>query len=183
MLVRQFRVPQYRTPRLQRLDNLITLVARERESRRRTVYFHRPPQRLLRPASHTIRLVQDNQLLPALRQSNLFLREAFDASPNDIDTPLIRSVEFEDRFFVGVGAEELARQAEDGGSLADAGHAGDDHVGHVAVFGDDLEALDGFDIADYVIEVDGAVFFDPFDGRLLIVYAKWGLALGITLPG
>lgn len=34
-------------------------------------------------------------------------------------------------------------------------------MGHVAVFGDDLEALDGFFVADYVAEVDGAVLFDP----------------------
>lgn len=36
-------------------------------------------------------------------------------------------------------------------------------MGHVAVFGDDFEAFDGFGVADYVVEEDGAVFFDPGD--------------------
>lgn len=34
-------------------------------------------------------------------------------------------------------------------------------MGHVAVAGDDLEALDGFGVAYYVVEENGAVFFDP----------------------
>lgn len=55
----------------------------------------------------------------------------------------------------------MAGEAEDAGGFADAGHAGDDDVGHVAVFGDDFEAFDGFGVADYVVEVDWAVFFHP----------------------
>lgn len=39
-------------------------------------------------------------------------------------------------------------------------------MGHVAVSGDDLEALDGFFVADYVAQVDGAVFLDP--GRFVL---------------
>ena len=34
-------------------------------------------------------------------------------------------------------------------------------MGHISVFGDDLQAFDCFDVADYVVEVDGAVLFDP----------------------
>jgi hypothetical protein len=34
-------------------------------------------------------------------------------------------------------------------------------VRHVAVFGDDLEALDGLRVADDIVEVDWAVLFDP----------------------
>jgi len=32
---------------------------------------------------------------------------------------------------------------------------------HIAIFGDDLEALDCFCVADDIIEVDGAVLFYP----------------------
>ena len=32
---------------------------------------------------------------------------------------------------------------------------------HIAIFGDNLEAFDRFGVTDYVVEVDGAVFFDP----------------------
>lgn len=34
-------------------------------------------------------------------------------------------------------------------------------MGHIAIFGNDLEALDRFDVANYVVEEDGAVFLDP----------------------
>lgn len=34
-------------------------------------------------------------------------------------------------------------------------------MGHVAVFGYYFEALDGFFVADDVVEEDGAVFLDP----------------------
>jgi len=34
-------------------------------------------------------------------------------------------------------------------------------MGHVAIFCDDLEALNGFGIADDIIEVDGTVFLYP----------------------
>ena len=58
-------------------------------------------------------------------------------------------------------AKELARKTEDGGRFADAGHARDDDVRHVAIFGNYFQALDCFGVADYVVEVDRAVFFDP----------------------
>ena len=32
---------------------------------------------------------------------------------------------------------------------------------HVSFFGDDLEALNGLDVADYIVEEDGAVFLYP----------------------
>jgi len=34
-------------------------------------------------------------------------------------------------------------------------------VWEIAVFGDDFKTGDGFGVADDVVEVDGAVFFDP----------------------
>lgn len=35
---------------------------------------------------------------------------------------------------------------------------------HVSIFDNDFEAFNGFDIADYVVEENGAVFFDPVCG-------------------
>ena len=92
--------------------------------------------------------------------------EAFDAVADDVDAALVGGVELEDGFFVG-GAEELAGEAEDGCCFADAGHAADDDVGHVAIFGDDFETLDCFGVAYYVVEVDRAVFLDP--GMVLVL--------------
>jgi len=34
-------------------------------------------------------------------------------------------------------------------------------VGHVPIFGDDLEPFDRLDVADYVVEEDRSVFFYP----------------------
>ena len=42
----------------------------------------------------------------------------------------------------------------------------------VSVFGDDFEAGDGFGVADDVVEVDGAVFFDPV-AVVLLVGCAW----------
>jgi len=39
-------------------------------------------------------------------------------------------------------------------------------MGHVAIFGDDLEALNGFGIANDIVEVDGTVFLYP--GRMSV---------------
>jgi hypothetical protein len=40
-------------------------------------------------------------------------------------------------------------------------------VGHVTIFSYDLEALDGFDITDDVVEIDRSVLFDPGKKRLI----------------
>ena len=98
--------------------------------------------------------------MPSRRQRHFLLRERFDAVADDIDAAFVGGVEFEDGVLVG-GAEELPREAVDGGGFANARGAGDDDVWEVAVAGDDLEAGDGGGVADYVVESDGAVFFDP----------------------
>lgn len=169
LLVRQARIAQDRTARLQRLDDLVALVAREREPRRGAVDLHRAPKRLLGPARHAVRFVQDHEFLPARGQGDFFLGEGFDAVAHDVDAPLVAGVQFQYGFFVG-RAQELVREAEDGGCFADAGHAADDYVRHVAVFGDDLEAFDRLGVADYVGEVDGAVLFDP---------GRTGISMGV----
>jgi hypothetical protein len=98
--------------------------------------------------------------MPSLWQRDFLLCETLDPVAHDVDAALVAGVELQHGFLVAV-AEQLPREAEDGGRFADAGHAGDNDVGHVAVFGDDLEALDGFFVADYVAQVDGAVLLDP----------------------
>ena len=62
----------------------------------------------------------------------------------------------------------MAGEAEDRGSLADAWHARDDEMRHVAILGYYLEALDGLGVTDYIVQVDWSVFFDP--GGLLVGY-------------
>ena len=180
LLVRQARVPQDRTARLQRLDDLVALVAREGEPRRGAVDLHRAPKRLLRPARHAVRFVQDHEFLAARWEGDFFLGEGFDAVAHDVDAPLVAGVELQDGFFVG-GAEELPREAEDGGCFADAGHPADDYVRHVAVFGDDFEAFDRLGVADYVREVDGAVLFDP--GEIGVSLGVGGEEAGRTMGG
>ncbi len=34
-------------------------------------------------------------------------------------------------------------------------------MGHVAIFGNDFETLNGFRVANYIVQIDRAVFFDP----------------------
>lgn len=61
---------------------------------------------------------------------------------------------------------------------------------HVAIFRNDFEALNGFSIADYVVEVDRAVFLDPEGSELVkcsSIYSeggvKWGGCGDITTEG
>ena len=96
------------------------------------------------------------------------MREAFYAVADDVDAALVAGVELEDGFFVG-GAEELAGETEDGGCFANAGHAADNDVGHVAIFGDDFKTLDCFGVAYYIVEVDWAVLLDPRKGLVVVI--------------
>lgn len=151
---------------LDRFDDLIGGVAGEGEAGGGGVDFHCAAEGLLRAGGHAVGFVEDDEFLAARGEGDFFLGEAFDAVADDVDAALVGGVEFEHGFFVG-GAEELAGEAEDGCCFADAGHAADDYVGHVAVFGDDFETLDCFGVADYVVEVDGAVLLNP--GIALVV--------------
>ena len=147
-------------------DYFVGGVAGEGEAGGGGVDFHSAAEGLLRAGGHAVGFVEDDEFLAAWGQGDLFLGEAFDAVADDVDAALVRGVEFEDGFFVG-GAEELAGQAEDGCCFANAGHAADDDVGHVAIFGDDFETLDCFGVAYYVVEIDWAVLLDP--GMALVV--------------
>ena len=147
-------------------DNFIGGVAGEGEAGGGGVDFHGAAEGLLRAGCHAVGFVEDDEFLPAGGKGYFFLGEAFDAVADDVDAALVAGVEFEDGFFVG-GAEELAGETEDGCCFADAGHAADDDVGHVAIFGDDFETLDCFGVAYYVVEVDWAVLLDP--GMALVV--------------
>ena len=121
---------------------------------------------MLRTAGHAVRLIQNDELLPAWCKCDFLLREALYPVAYDVDTTLVRGVEFENSLFIGV-TEELACETEDGRGFADTRHARDDHMWHVTVFGNDLEAFNGFSVADDIIEVDGTVFLYP---RCLLVW-------------
>jgi hypothetical protein len=53
-------------------------------------------------------------------------------------------------------------------------------VWHVAILGNDLEALDGFGIADDVVEVDGTIFLYP---GCLLVWMSWGRSWAVNYHG
>ena len=141
-------------------DDFVGGVAGEGEAGGGGVDFHCAAEGLLRAGGHAVGFVEDDELLAAGGEGDFFLGEAFDAVADDVDAALVAGVELEHGFFVG-GAEELAGETKDGCCFADAGHAADDDVGHVAIFGNDFETLDCFGVAYYVVEVDWAVLLDP----------------------
>ena len=158
--VREAGVAEDSATGLDGFDDFVGGVAGEGEAGGGGVDLHGAAEGLLGAGGHAVGFVEDDEFLAAWGEGDFFLGEGFDAVADDVDAALVGGVEFEDGFFVG-GAEELAGEAEDGGCFADAGHAADDDVGHVAVFGDDFETLDCFGVAYYVVEVDWAVFLDP----------------------
>lgn len=85
-LVAQPRVPQDSTARLDGFDDLVALVAREREPCRVGIDLHRPAQGLLRARRHRVRLVEDYELVAAEREGDLLLREGLDPVPDDVDS-------------------------------------------------------------------------------------------------
>mmetsp|Transcript_4410 Transcript_4410/g.9869 ORF Transcript_4410/g.9869 Transcript_4410/m.9869 type:complete len:330 (-) Transcript_4410:182-1171(-) len=115
LLVAELGEPDDGTSALYGFDDLRTLVARECESRGCGVDFHRASQRLLACARHAVRLVENNHLVPSRRQGNLFLREDLDFVAHDVDSSLVRRVEFEHRLLheFRVSAEQCAREAHD----------------------------------------------------------------------
>lgn len=122
--------------------------------------------------------VEDDELLPTLGQRDFLLGKAFDPVTYDVDTcriwltsaqislgyslhtTFVTGVELQDGLFVRI-SQELPRQTKYRGSFTNPRHARDDDVGHVAILCDDLEPLDGLDIADYVVQVDWSVLFHP----------------------
>ena len=113
-----------------------------------------------------------------MRERDFLLGETLDAIADNVDAAFVAGIELEDGFFVDV-AEELPREAEDRGCFANAGHAGDDDVRHVAIFGDDFEAFDCLNVADYIVEVDGAVFFDPGE---IVACGSSAIGVGFEAP-
>ena len=149
-------------------DDFVGGVAGEGEAGGGGIDFHCSSESLLRPARHAVRFIEDNQFLPAGGESDFLLRKTLYAIADDIDAALVAGVELEDGFFVG-GAEELAGETKDGGCFANAGHAADDDVGHVAIFGDDFKTLDSFGVAYYIVKVDWTVLLDPGQGLVVVI--------------
>jgi hypothetical protein len=73
--------------RLNRLDDLGRVVARQRKPRGGRVQLHRPAHGLLGCRSHAVRLVEDYDLVLASRQSHLLLRKHLDLVSHDVDAP------------------------------------------------------------------------------------------------
>lgn len=96
----QPRVSQYGTSRLQRLNDLVALIAGERKPCRARIYLHRSPQRLLCPGCHAVCLIQNNDLLPARWKCDFLLREALDPISHNIDATFITRVQLQHGFFI-----------------------------------------------------------------------------------
>jgi hypothetical protein len=98
---------------LQRLNDLVRLIACECESGSCAVYLHRPSQCLLRTARHAICLVQDDQLLPARWQGHFLLRKALYPVSHDVDTAFVGGIEFEDGFLCIVSPRYRRKSSND----------------------------------------------------------------------
>jgi hypothetical protein len=85
LFVAQAGVPEDGTPRLDRFDNLVALVAREGEPGRVRVQFHRAAEGLLRARRHRVGFVEDDELVPPERERDFFLRKRLDAVSHDVD--------------------------------------------------------------------------------------------------
>lgn len=160
LCVGELGVAQDGASRLKRLDDLVGLVACKCEARGVGVDFHGAAKSLLGTGRHAVCFVEDDELVAARGKGHFFLGKTLDAVADDVDAALVTGVELENGLLVRV-AEQFARQAENAAGLADTRHAGDDDVRHVSFLGDDLEALNGFDVADYVVEKDWSVLFNP----------------------
>lgn len=79
-------------------------------------------------------------------------------------TSLIRRIQLQHSLLVRI-PQHLPRQTQYTRRLAYPGHARDNDMRHVAIFRNDLQALNSFCVADDIVEVDGTVFFDPSEAR------------------
>jgi len=73
--------------RLNWLNDLGRVVARQRKPRRGRVQLHRPAHGLLGCRSHAVRLVKDYNLVLASRQSHLLLRKHLNLVSHNVDAP------------------------------------------------------------------------------------------------
>ena len=78
MSVLQSGKPQHGASRLNGFNDLFGGVASEGEPRRVTVQLHRAPKSLLSGLRHAVRLVENNDLVPAFGQSDLLLGKHLD---------------------------------------------------------------------------------------------------------
>ena len=85
LFVAQAGVPQDGTPRLDRFDDFVALVARECEPGRVRVQFHRAAEGLLRAGRHRVGFVEDDELVPPEREGDFFLRKRLYPVSHDVD--------------------------------------------------------------------------------------------------
>ena len=93
--VGQFAVPQHGAARLDGLDDLLRRVAGQGEAGGVAVQLHGPPQGLLGGLRHGVRLVQDDDLVPAAREGHLLLGEHLDPVADDVDAALVGGVQLQ----------------------------------------------------------------------------------------
>ena len=105
-------VTQYGASRLNRLDNLLRIVAGQTEASRARVDLHYASQRLLSTVGHAVRLVQYDDLVLAFLERHLFLGKHLDLVADHVDAAVVGRVHLEHCLLVHVFAEQLASQAQ-----------------------------------------------------------------------
>lgn len=108
--------------------------------------------------------------MPSWWQCDFALSERFDLVSNNIDTSLIRRIEFQHSFTIGI-AEQRVSKAVDGGSLADTWHSllsavwylahADDNMGHVSILCNDFQPLNGVAVAHDILKQYWTVLLHP----------------------
>lgn len=143
------------------------IVAYETESRNPAVLLHDSSQRTLCILSHTIRLVQDDDLERWAWEAFLGigyrqLCKVLDLLPDYGDTSFVGCVELKDSSLDQLWTEQLPRQGQDGGCFACAWWAIEEHmrevVGHEGLFEDSNRVF----LRSNIVDGFGTVLFDPW---------------------
>lgn len=150
VLIRQPSKADDSTSTLNRFNNLGGQITSQSKPSGIGMQLHSPPQGLLCSRGHRIGLIQENNLMPARREGDLFLGKHLNSGTDGIDTAVVRSVELEDGV-AQLGAQGLAGQGHDGGGLSAARGPGEEEIGHVAVDSDDAQTVEDVRVADYVV--------------------------------
>lgn len=111
---------------------------------------------------HAIGLVQNDNLMSTALQSDLLLSEHLDLVSDNVDASIIRCVHLEDSLLVDIGAQKLSRETENRRGLSGARRTRDDQIGQVTFLAEHFQPVYSLFITDYILQIDRAVFLDPW---------------------
>mmetsp|Transcript_59819 Transcript_59819/g.159100 ORF Transcript_59819/g.159100 Transcript_59819/m.159100 type:complete len:275 (+) Transcript_59819:568-1392(+) len=164
LLLQQWREPQLGTPGLQRGDDLAAVVADEDEAGVRSVLLNHAPQGKLRSLGHVVRLVEYHELgLPlstARVEELLHADEGLDLIPHHVDAARVRGIHLQGHGLVLLPVHSL-RERRDGGGLARAWGAMEEHVRQLLLGHHALDHAYDVLVRDQLPERRGPVFLHP----------------------